>query len=85
MQRHGSAPERLRRALKRRKLTYREAVEAHPLPAHFTRLHRIARGVCDPDLEMAVALEREFGIAVEEWPSLRQPLRELLKLRGIAA
>lgn len=47
-------------------------------------LHRVAAGSYDPHLALAVAIEREFGIPVEDWPTLRAPVRELLKLRGAA-
>lgn len=72
--------QRLQRALRSRGLTYRSA--ATFMPAHFTRLHKVVKGESDPSLALAVAIEREFGVAVEEWPSLREPIVELLRLRA---
>lgn len=47
-------------------------------------LHRVAHGKLDAHFALAVAIERELGIPVEDWPSLRKPVRELLKMRGAA-
>ena len=72
----------LRRALRGRQLSYRRA--AAILSAPFASLHQITKGKFPPDLRLAVAIEREFGIPVEDWPSLRQPVQDLLRLRGVA-
>lgn len=58
---------------------------APQIPVHFSHLYRIVQGTRNPDLGLAVTFEREFGISVEEWPLLRDPVRELLRLRGVAA
>lgn len=84
MPRHATAPVRLQRELRRRGLSYRSATERLAIPAHFAHLQKVATGDCEPRLDLAVAIERELGIAVEEWPSLRQPVTELLQLRGVA-
>lgn len=55
------------------------------LPGHFAHIHKIAQGIREPDLDLAVAMERELGIRVESWPKLRPAVKELLRLRGVAA
>lgn len=62
--------------------SYRQA--AIGIPAHFAHLNKIALGEREPELALAVVLEREWGIPVEAWPSLREPVEELLRLRGAA-
>lgn len=79
-----SPHERLSREL--RGVTWRRAAEMllRKKGADHSFLHRVAAGDYDPHLALAVAIERELGIPVEDWPSLRGPVRELLKMRGAA-
>lgn len=79
----GQHSRRLRSAMRRRSLSFRRLAKI--VPAHWTELHRIAQGKTEPDLRLAVALEREIGLPVETWPSLRQPVQQLFELRKAAA
>lgn len=82
MSRRLAAKERLAKAVRDRG-SYRAA--AVGLSAHFTHLHKIVQGKREPEIGLAVVFEQRLGIAVEEWPSLREPVKELLRLRGVAA
>lgn len=69
-------------ALRRRRTSYRRA--AQKLPVHFSVLQKVATGLIEPNLTLAVAFEREYKIPADSWPSLREPVQELLRLRGAA-
>lgn len=72
-------------ALDSRGIGYRRAVEEFDLHAHFAHFQKVCSGERFPCLELAIDIERAFGVPVDQWPNLRGPVSELLRLRGKAA
>ena len=75
-----NASTRLRVEMAKLRLTFDELEEMCGVDR--SCLHRLTAGKQDPNFADAVAIEAAVGIRVESWPSLRGPMKRLLKMRG---